>query len=57
MLFLYCYIILTCITQIFSMIYVIPNKIMRWIGVPVDQPDEDRYLEEVKGGVSNAGQV
>ena len=56
MLFLYCYIILTCITQIFSMIYVIPNKIMRWIGVPVDQPDEDRYLEEIKGGVSNAGQ-
>jgi conjugal transfer/type IV secretion protein DotA/TraY len=53
-LLLYCYVVLTFITQAFSMIYVVPNKIMRWIGVPVDRSDEEQWLEEVKGGVEDA---
>ena len=53
-LMLYCYVILNFITQAFSMIYIIPNKIMRWIGVPVDRADEEQWLEEVKGGVEDA---
>ena len=53
-LMLYCYVILNFITQAFSMIYIIPNKVMRWIGVPVDRADEEQWLEEVKGGVEDA---
>jgi hypothetical protein len=53
-LLMYCYTVITFINQIFSMIYVIPNKIMRWIGVPVDDPDEDVWLEEIKGGTTDA---
>ena len=54
LLLMYCYVVLTFINQVFSMIYVIPNKIMRWIGVPVDEPDEEQWLEEIKGGATDA---
>jgi len=53
-LLLYCYTVLTFINQSFSMIYLIPNKIMRWIGVPMDEPDEPQWLEEIKGGATEA---
>ncbi len=54
LLMVYCYTVITFINQIFSMIYQIPNKIMRWIGVPVDEPDEEQWLEEIKGGTTDA---
>ena len=54
LLFLYCYAVLSFITQCFSLIYVVPNKIMRWIGVPVDEADEEQWLEEIKGGATEA---
>lgn len=53
-LLLYCYTVLTFINQSFSMIYLIPNKVMRWIGVPMDEPDEPQWLEEIKGGATEA---
>lgn len=53
-LLLYCYTVLTFINQSFSMIYLIPNKVMRWIGVPVDEPDEPQWLEEIKGGATES---
>lgn len=54
LLMVYCYTVITFVNQIFSMIYQIPNKIMRWIGVPVDEPDEEQWLEEIKGGTTDA---
>jgi hypothetical protein len=54
LLLLYCYVVLSFINQVFSMIYIIPNKIMRWIGVPVDEPDEQQWLDEIKGGATDA---
>lgn len=52
--FIYTYVCLTVVTQCLSLIYQIPDRIMRWIGGPQDQSQVAKMMQEVKEGVSQA---
>lgn len=54
---LYPFIVLPIINQCFSLIYVIPEKIMRWIGMHPDAGQEAQMLENVKGQVQQQAEA
>lgn len=51
MLIVYTYAAMSVVDQCFSLIYQLPEKIMRWIGGPQEQSQAAQRLGEVKGGV------
>ena len=50
MMVFYTMLILIGINKSFSMIHVLPDKVMRWIGQPGEQTDPGQELQELKGG-------
>jgi defect in organelle trafficking protein DotA len=50
---LYPFIALPIVNQCFSLIYLIPEKIMRWIGLHPEASMEAQMLEQVKGSVTS----
>jgi conjugal transfer/type IV secretion protein DotA/TraY len=48
-LIMYTGIVLAFINKSFALIYVIPDKILRWIGVAPDSTDEAKIMQEVQG--------
>ena len=53
-LFIYTYVAIEIVNQCFSMIYVVPDKILRWIGGPQEQSNIGQMMGQIKGGVSQA---
>lgn len=53
-LLVYVYILISVIEQSFSLIYVIPEKILRWIGGPQEQSGIGQLAEQVKGETQQA---
>lgn len=51
----YVFLVVSALNKCFSMIHVIPERVMRWIGGQGDQYGEGEGLQEMKGGVSGAG--
>ena len=57
-LLVYVYVLMSVIEQSFSLIYVIPERILRWIGGPQDQTGIGQLAEKAKGETQQAaGQV
>ncbi|MDX1900677.1 MAG: type IVB secretion system protein DotA [Gammaproteobacteria bacterium] len=59
---IYCTIVITVISKSFSLIYVIPERVLTWIGGPAVQYGEQEMLQSAKqavesaaGGISKAG--
>lgn len=52
----YVYILLAAVNQVFSLIYQVPEKLMRWIGAAPDQSGVAQMVGEVKQGMQSAGQ-
>jgi conjugal transfer/type IV secretion protein DotA/TraY len=50
MIIIYVYVMMSIVDQCFSLIYVIPDKIMRWIGGPSEQSQVAQMMQQVKGG-------
>ena len=48
---IYTMLAMTLINQTFALIYIIPEKIGRWIGLQADPADTSRLLQEIKGGI------
>lgn len=46
---IYMTVVLTIINRAFSLIYEIPNRVLRWVGGAVESTGEGHMLEEVKG--------
>lgn len=53
-LLVYVYILMSVIEQSFSLIYVIPERILRWIGGPQDQTGIGQLAEKAKGETQQA---
>jgi len=53
---IYTIVLLIVINKAFSLIYVLPDKILRWIGGPQEQTDVGRELEQVKSGYEQQAQ-
>ncbi len=49
---IYTFISVALVNQCFGMIYVIPEKIMRWIGLAPDHSDAPQLAESVKSGIT-----
>jgi defect in organelle trafficking protein DotA len=54
---IYTLIAIALTNQCFGLIYVIPEKIMRWIGMHPEAPEAPHLLESVKAGVTPYGEV
>lgn len=54
-LLVYTYVAVSVIQQTFSMIYQVPEKLLRWIGVQDAPMGVAQMMQEVKGGASQAG--
>lgn len=46
---IYTVIVLTVVNRSFSLIYEVPNKVLRWVGGATEQTGEGHALEEIKG--------
>ena len=46
---IYTVIVLTVVNRSFSLIYEVPNKVLRWVGGTTEQTGEGHALEEIKG--------
>lgn len=55
-LLVYLYILMNIIEQSYSLIYVIPEKILRWVGGPQDQTGIGQLAEQAKGESQQAAQ-
>jgi len=55
-LLVYVYTALSVINQAFSMVYQVPDKLLRWIGGAPEQSSVGQMLQEVKGGGKEAAQ-
>ena len=55
-LLVYIYILMNIIEQSYSLIYVIPEKILRWIGGPQDQTGIGQLADQAKGESQQAAQ-
>lgn len=53
-LIVYVYILIEVINQCFSMIFQIPDKLLRWIGGPQEQSSAAQAMNQIKGGVSSS---
>jgi defect-in-organelle-trafficking protein DotA len=53
---IYTTIALALINRCFSLVYIIPDKLMRWIGAQPEQSMPDSVLEHVKGEISRVVQ-
>ncbi|MBT4803548.1 MAG: DotA/TraY family protein [Legionellales bacterium] len=53
-LIVYVYTIIEVINLCFSMIFQIPDKLLRWIGGPVEQSAGAQAMAQIKGGVSQS---
>lgn len=53
----YAFFIITALNKCFSLIGLIPDKILRWIGGPTEDYGGAREAEEIKGGVAAGGQA
>jgi len=55
-LIVYVYVIIEVMNMSFSMIFQVPDKVLRWIGGPVEQSGASAAMGQIKGGVSQSGQ-
>jgi defect-in-organelle-trafficking protein DotA len=55
-LLVYAYVAIEVINQCFSMIFQVPDKILRWIGGPQEQSNVSQMMQSVKGGVQSGAQ-
>jgi conjugal transfer/type IV secretion protein DotA/TraY len=55
-LIVYVYILIEVINQCFSMIFQVPDKLLRWIGGPQEQSSAAQAMNQIKGGVSSSAQ-
>ena len=53
-LIVYVYILIEVINQCFSMIFQVPDKLLRWIGGPQEQSSAAQAMNQIKGGVSSS---
>ena len=51
----YAYVLMTVIDQAYSLIYQVPDKILRWIGGPQDTSSAAQMANQVKGQVQQVG--
>lgn len=51
----YCYVLMTIIDQAYSLIYQVPDKILRWIGGPQDTSSIAQMVNQVKGQTQQLG--
>lgn len=56
-LIVYVYVIIEVMNMSFSMIFQVPDKILRWIGSPPEQSSSAAAMGQIKGGVSQSGQT
>jgi conjugal transfer/type IV secretion protein DotA/TraY len=49
---IYTFIVVALVNQCFGLIHIIPEKIMRWIGLSPEHSDAPQLMESVKGGVT-----
>jgi len=49
-LMMYIFLVMAIVNKSFSLIYLLPNQIMRWIGGPTETSDPSDMLKEAKGG-------
>lgn len=54
---IYVYIIMAIINQVFSLIYQVPEKLLRWIGSAPENTGISQIAGEVKQGVQSGGQT
>ena len=54
-LIVYVYVLIEVINQCFSMIFQVPDKILRWIGGPQEQSSAAQAMQSVKSGVQQSG--
>jgi defect-in-organelle-trafficking protein DotA len=47
-------VIIEVVNQAFSLIHVLPDMVLRWIGVPVQQDMTERYAGQIQSGMSGA---
>jgi conjugal transfer/type IV secretion protein DotA/TraY len=55
-LIVYVYVIIEVMNMSFSMIFQVPDKVLRWIGGPVEQSGAAAAMGQIKGGVSQSAQ-
>lgn len=55
-LIVYVYILLAAVNQVFSLVYQVPEKLLRWIGAAPEQSGVAQMMGEVKQGVQSSGQ-
>ena len=53
-LLIYVYVLMNVIEQSYSLIYIIPERILRWVGGPQDQSGVGQLAEQVKGQTQQA---
>ena len=58
LLFMYAMVVYYVVNQCYSMVYVLPDYILRWIGGPQQQSGVAQMMEGIKSGVSqHSGQL
>ena len=56
-LFIYVGIITGVVHEAFSLIYVLPNKVLRWMGGGPEEEDAGKHAKELKGSADAGGQI
>lgn len=54
-LIVYAYVLMTVIDQAYSLVYQVPDKILRWIGGPQDSSSAGQMMQQVRGQVQQLG--
>ncbi len=57
MMIVYTFSLVSALTVVFSLIYEVANRILRWLGMQAEQSAEKQQLDEIKGGVSSQAQA
>ncbi len=56
-LLMYIFLIMAIVNKSFSLIYLLPNQIMRWIGGPTETSDPSDMVKEAKGGFDSGAKA
>ncbi len=54
---IYCGVMITIVHQCFSLIYAIPDKVLRWMGGQAETSDVGSKVQQIRGSADKAGQV
>ncbi|MBP6103836.1 MAG: DotA/TraY family protein [Gammaproteobacteria bacterium] len=56
-LMMYIFLVMAIVNKSFSLIYLLPNQIMRWIGGPTETSDPSDMIKEAKGGFDSGAKA